>query len=674
MPPPAQTPANAPAATPAAPPTDPIVGIDLGTTYSLVAWAPPGQPARVLAGPDGRAMLPSVVRFSPDQPPHPPHSPHPPHPPQPPLVGWPAKDTARRHPRETIASVKRLMGRGLADAAASGDLAFLPYEVVEGEGRTARVRLPWGRVVSPQEVSGLVLRELRAIAETALGTTVRRAVVTVPAYFDDTQRQATRDAGRLAGIDVVRIVNEPTAAALAYGLGLRAAASAKPTDQPRVIVVYDLGGGTFDVSILRITPGDAADSVTDFFEVLATAGDTHLGGDDFDRAIVDHLLHRTHTTANPAAAAPDPETLTLLTRAAERAKIELSERESTLVRLELPDGTLIDRTITRAEFESWIAQLVDRTIDAVKLALRDARRKLAGDGGGGGSAIDSVVLVGGSTRVPLVRRRVAQALSLEPYTALNPDEVVALGAAEQARLLAHPGTGGSALLLDVIPLSLGLETVGGAVAKLIVRNATVPARATELFSTSVDGQTSIKLAVYQGEREMAADCRLLGVFHLRGLPAMPAGVPQVQVDFHVDANGVLSVSALERRSGTRAAIQIVPNHGLTREEVERIERDSVRFAREDMTRHRVADLIANSRLDVSMIRRQLDRHGDRLSQTEREPLLAALAAVERFIADAEANWSAVNPDAFQHAKEAMDRASMRLHEVAIAATLRAREP
>jgi molecular chaperone DnaK (HSP70) len=642
-------------------PTDPIVGIDLGTTYSLVAHAAPGLPTRVLPGLDGRLALPSVVRFIESAPP---------------IVGWPARDNARRHPASTIASIKRLMGRGLADAAA--DLAYLPYEVIEGadQGRTARVRFPWGQVVSPQEVSSLILRELREAASVALGTPVRRAVVTVPAYFDDAQRQATRDAGRLAGLDIVRIVNEPTAAALAYGLGLRA----RPNHaKPRHIIVYDFGGGTFDVSLLRITPpqppndpapgtvpNPATPPAAEFFEVLATAGDTHLGGDDIDRLIVDHLWSDLH--ASTPAPAPSPEALTALTAAAERAKIQLSTADSATISLTLPDGpapAALQRTITRAELEAWIAPAVDRTIDCLRRVLRDARRKLDG------APLDAAVMVGGSTRIPLVRRRVAEALGIEPYTALDPDQVVALGAAEQARLLAHQSPA-DALLLDVIPLSLGIETVGGAVAKLIVRNSTVPAHASELFSTSVDGQSSIKLSVYQGEREMAADCRLLGLFHLAGIPPMPAGIPQVQVDFHVDANGVLSVSALERRSNTRAAIQIVPNHGLTRAEVDTIERDSLRFAREDMARHRVADLIANSRLDVSMIRRQLDRHGRSLAPAEHAALIAALAQVESLLASAEASWQSVNADQFQQAKEAMDRASMRLHELAITAVLQAR--
>jgi molecular chaperone DnaK (HSP70) len=662
----------------------PIVGIDLGTTNSLVAVAgwPPGDPAgaapRVIADEQGRALLPSAVRFEVGGRVE---------------VGYDARDRAVEYPRTTVVSVKRLMGRSVQDAAA--DLKYLSYRVVEGPNRTARIELPGdgagsagggagggegggvSRTVSPQEVSAIILRELKERASRALGVEVRRAVVTVPAYFDDAQRQATRDAGRLAGLEVVRIVNEPTAAALAYGVGLGAAM------KPQTIVVYDLGGGTFDVSVLRLTPGAGRGegAGADWFEVLATAGDTHLGGDDFDHALVQVFTDEIAARFFPGVGAPggtaalggsqgalfDPSTRRALRDLAERAKIRLSEAETASVRIEVgvADGGaagVYERTVTRAEYEGLIGPLVERTIASCRRALRDARRAM------GEEAVSCVVLVGGATRTPLVRRRVREFFGLEPYTALNPDEVVALGAAVQGSILS--GASRSALLLDVVPLSLGVETVGGAVAKIIMRNSTVPARAVERFSTSVDGQASIRLNVVQGEREMAADCRSLGEFHLRGIPPMPAGMPRVVVEFMVDANGILNVSAVEERSGKRAELQVVPNHGLTREEVARMEAESVAHAREDMARHRVVDLAASASLDLGWIGKQLSRHGARLEAAERAALEARMEEVRAMVERAREDWRGVDANEFQRAKEALDRASVRLQEVAIAATLR----
>ena len=629
--------------------SDPILGIDLGTTNSLVAWADPsrGLSPRILPDEHGRNLVPSVVRYDAGG--------------RVEAVGHEAREHTAQHTGRTVSSVKRLMGRSLSDA--TPDLPFLSYEVVEGEGNTARVRLAGsGKVVSPQEVSAAILAALKRQAEAALGRDVRRAVVTVPAYFDDAQRQATRDAGRLAGLDVVRIVNEPTAAALAYGIGVT-------SKQPETIAVFDLGGGTFDVSILSVIPctpttGDSEPSRSiaseeapigaDFFQVLSTAGDTHLGGDDVDQMLV-QLVMSEHTSAGELP----PSALAALRAGAERAKIELSERDAAAIELRT-EGFNLARTITRAEFEALIAPWVDRALAACRRALRDAKLNPAD--------INKVVMVGGSTRIPLVRRRVAEFFGKPPYTALNPDEVVALGAAVQASIMAGLRT--DALLLDVIPLSLGIETVGGAVAKLILRNSQVPARATEMFSTSVDGQTSIKLHVLQGEREMVADCRSLATFHLRGIPPMPAGIPQVEVELLVDASGVLSVSAHERRSGARAAIQVVPNHGLTRDEVERIEAESFAHAREDMTRHRVVDLIANSRLDVKWIADRLAKVGDGLEAEPRAALQARIDTLASMIAAAEQDWRAVDPDAFHRAKEELDQASIRLHEISIARSLR----
>ncbi|MEO0482522.1 MAG: Hsp70 family protein [Planctomycetota bacterium] len=630
---------------------DPIVGIDLGTTNSLVAFCDERGPRTLAVDEAQGALLPSVVRFEADGSV---------------VIGRAALDEAVRYPRTTIASAKRLMGRSRRDA--EGDLRYLSYEVVEGEHNTARIAVPADgttRIVSPQEVSALVLGELKRRAEAALGVAVRRAVVTVPAYFDDAQRQATRDAGRLAGLEVVRIVNEPTAAALAYGLGTDRAAERNAG--PRTVAVYDLGGGTFDISILRLTP-EQGEGGTEFFQVLSTAGDTRLGGDDIDHALVSLFVGEIRERLSMAADA-DPmagfgaDTRSALISFARGVKHALSDRETARVRIELNDKDVYEREVSRDELEAIMAPLVKRTIEACDRALRDAKREL--DGG----AIDAVVLVGGSTRIPLVRARVAERFGVEPYTALDPDRVVAMGAAVQAGILS--GVVKGSLLLDVIPLSLGIKTAGGAVAKLIMRNSAVPARATEMFSTGVDGQVSIELDVVQGEREMASDCRSLGTFHLRGVPPMPAGVPQVEVEFLVDANGVLNVSATERRSGKRAGVQIVPNHGLTREEVDQMEADSITHAREDMTRHRVVDLITNSKLDLKWITERLERHADALESAYVADLEAKARALGLLIAEAEADWASVDANAFAQAKQSLDEASVRLQEVSIAASLRA---
>jgi len=625
-----------------------ILGIDLGTTNSLVAVAD-AQGPRILEGPDGRGIMPSVVRFDADGSV---------------VVGEDARAKAIEFPQHTISSVKRLMGRSVQDAQA--DLPYLHYQVVQGEHNTARVAIPGSdgsaRVLSPQEISAAILSKLRQVAEDALGQSLTKAVVTVPAYFDDAQRQATRDAGRLAGLEVVRIVNEPTAAALAYGFG------AKREEHAKVIAIYDLGGGTFDVSILRLTPAaEESDrqGLPAFFEVLSTAGDTRLGGDDVDLALVRMFIgeigRRMGRDIEPAAL--PPETRRALSAFAQSVKHRLSEERSADIRVDLGNQQVYERTVTRDELEAMMNPWIDRTIAACERALRDAKRKLSG------AEIDAVIMVGGSTRVPLVRRRVAEFFGVEPYTAIDPDRVVALGAAVQAGILSGASRG--ALLLDVIPLSLGIETAGGAMAKLIVRNTTVPTRAKEMFSTSVDGQTSIKLNVLQGEREMAEDCRSLGEFHLSGLPPMPAGIPKLEVEFLVDASGVLKVSAVEQRSGKRASIQIIPNHGLTQDEVERIEHESVAHAREDMTRHRVVDLVENGKLDLKWIGDRLDRFGDQLSPDERRDLEMRIGELRELVKMAESDWRSVDPNQLHAAKETLDAQSMRLQEISITESLRA---
>jgi len=630
--------------------SDPIIGIDLGTTNSLVAFAD-AQGTKVL-GDEGEQLMPSVVRVEPDDSV---------------VVGQAAADGIVEFPERTINSIKRLMGRSLSDASA--DLKYLGYEVISGEHDTARVRVSVDtgeRILSAQEVSAFILRALKERAEESLGVAVSKAVVTVPAYFDDAQRQATRDAGRLAGLEVVRIVNEPTAAALAYGIGARSA------ERMQTIAVYDLGGGTFDISILRLIP-KSADNATEFFQVLATAGDTHLGGDDVDHLILDLFIseigEQLGLEPTKAMGSFDGSTRKALIGFARAIKHKLSSENAASVSIDLGNGKSYERSITRGEFEALIEGWVDRSIEACQRAMRDAGKSSGVDE----IAIDSVVMVGGSTRIPFVRTKVGAVFGVEPYVAIDPDRVVAMGAALQARIIASAKAGepSVALLLDVIPLSLGIETAGGAVAKLIMRNTTVPARAIERFSTSVDGQVNIKIQVVQGEREMVNDCRSLGVFELRGIPPMPAGVPKLVVEFLVDANGVLKVSAVEERSGKRAAIQIVPNHGLTREEVDRIEAESFAHAREDMTQHQVVDLVTNSKLDYKWISERFEKYAELLDDAYREELGGKLDALMGFIERAQVDWRSVEPNAFHSAKEDLDRASMRLQEIGIAESLRA---
>ncbi|MBI4607806.1 MAG: molecular chaperone DnaK [Candidatus Rokubacteria bacterium] len=532
-----------------------IVGIDLGTTNSLVAYMAEGLP-RVIPDREGRPLLPSVVAFTRDGV----------------LVGEAAKRQLVKNPGQTIYSVKRFMGKGYEDVRA--ELRYFPFEIVPSQ-EMVRIRVG-DREVTPPEVSALILKSLKERAEAHFGEPVEKAVITVPAYFNDSQRQATKDAGRIAGLEVLRIVNEPTAASLAYGLHKL---------KEGLVGVYDLGGGTFDISILRVKEG--------IFEVLATNGNTHLGGDDFDRALVDWLLADIRA-AHGADLSADPEAMQELRLGAEAAKCVLSFEDRTILTIPFPQyGFTYCREIGRAELEALIEPLVGATLGPCRMALADAGLKPA--------EIGEVVLVGGSTRVPLVRRRVHELFGRKPHSHLNPDEVVALGAAVQAHILAGGIT--NMLLLDVSPLSLGIETLGGVMSVLIPRNTTIPTSAKELFTTSVDGQTVVDLHVLQGERELARDNRSLARFELSGIDPMPAGLPRIEVTFLIDANGILQVHAGELRTGKEASVEVKPSYGLTDTEVERMIEESFAHAEADVA----ARLLIEARNEADTVSRGTEK-------------------------------------------------------------------
>jgi Fe-S protein assembly chaperone HscA len=537
---------------------DRVVGIDLGTTNSLVAYMgsgpslahpdAPGKGVFIIPGEDGSNLVPSVVALD--------HNNHM-------LVGNDARNALLTSPERAVYSVKRLMGRGVEDVQA--ELKLFPFHLAEdlAPGEVLRIRLG-ERSYTPPEISAQILRQLKRNAERFFGAPVKQAVITVPAYFNDAQRQATKDAGRIAGLEVLRLVNEPTAASLAYGLDRK---------QNGTIAVYDFGGGTFDVSILKLQDG--------IFEVIATNGDTHLGGDDIDNLLIAVAVQDIEGDLG-VSIRTHPDAIQRLRRAVIEAKITLSSQEAADLEVELPEGKLYQRRITREMFDQMVQPIVERTLGPCRQALKDA--------GLSAEQVDEVVLVGGSTRIPLVRRQVEQLFGRTPHTELNPDEVVALGAAVQANILA----GGSAetkdmLLLDVTPLSLGIEALGGVTAKIIHRNSTIPASATEQFTTGVEGQVSIAIHVLQGERELAKDCRSLARFDLKGVPPMPAGLPRIEVRFLIDANGILHVSAREQRSGKEAEIQVQPSYGLTDEQVETMILDSFDNAEGDMAERQLIE-------------------------------------------------------------------------------------
>jgi molecular chaperone DnaK len=570
-----------------------IVGIDLGTTNSLVAVVENGTP-RVLSG-----LVPSVIYF--DEAGQV-------------LVGNGAKQNMVDKPKNTIFSIKRFMGKGISDVRE--DLPLLPFEVSPESEHIIRLKI-FGRDYTPPELSAFILRELKRNAESALGEEITNAVITVPAYFNDAQRQATKDAGRIAGLDVLRIVNEPTAASLAYGLDKK---------NQGTIAVYDFGGGTFDISILKLREG--------IFEVLSTSGDTHLGGDDIDEALIRLVLNEVQGHAEIPA----------IRKAMNMAKEDLSSREST----ELVIGSLhYKRALTRAEFNSIITPIVERTLKPCRQALQDAGLQA--------SDIDEVVMVGGSTRIPLVRQKVQELFGRVPHTELNPDEVVALGAAVQADILA--GGKRDMLLLDVTPLSLGIETMGGVLSKIIPRNSTIPASATEMFTTFIDGQTNVKIHVLQGERELVKDCRSLAQFDLKDIPPMSAGMPRIEVKFLIDADGILSVSAQEQRTSKYQSIEVKPTYGLTDEQVEQMILESFEYAESDIE----ARLVIEARNEAeSVLNATMKGFADEQYATLPEEEKNEIAAASKNLREV---MKGDNHQAIREAIERLSNATMHLAEL-----------
>jgi molecular chaperone DnaK len=587
-----------------------IVGIDLGTTNSLVAYvdAQTGQP-KCIPGPYGSTLCPSVVSLDPDGSV---------------IVGEAARRRLLTQPERTIYSVKRLMGRGPADV--QSELQLFPFRIDPQSKNVIRVMLG-DKMFTPPEISAFILRELRNWAEAHLGEPVDRAVITVPAYFNDAQRQATKDAGRIAGLEVLRLVNEPTAAALAYGLHEK---------QRGHVAVYDLGGGTFDISILKLIPT----SEGDIYQVLSTNGDTHLGGDDIDNFLQASIHHQVLQNGSFDFSS-SAEVTQELRKSLIALKHELSEKDSAVLRFTLPNGELFTHEFSREEFEKIIQPIVARTMGPVKQALTDAH--LAPQ------AIEEVVLVGGTTRTPLIRRTVQEFFGRKPHTELNPDEVVALGAAVQANILERGVS--NMLLLDVTPLSLGIETYGGAVSKIIPRNSTIPASAQEQYTTGVDNQTGIDIHVLQGERELAKDCRSLARFTLK-VPPAPAGLPRIEVAFLIDANGILQVAAKDMRTGEQHSIEVQPSYGINNTEIERMLEESIEYAEQDFAERQLIEARTESKAILAATTKALaNPQSAEIPVAERATIETAIAALKQSVSGTDYKLIRKRIDELNHATE-----------------------